>query len=438
MTQLTVDVNVMFVRIDAVDVTAGTWTVRLQTDMYWDQGTCQAYQQLYDLCSQRFGGLFYFGMPQQLQQPLGATLNANMTPSAMMSLDYERGSCLSGDFADTTLKLGHSYAPIYFPFETYMLTFRLTSFSDNQTLSFNVLDGTPPTDFEADLPDNWASMNGLTCKEVPSCVYNPARGGTLCVSEVRCAIVLHATDEGYLLTVCVFWIVTMLANLFSGMGVLAKEGSDGLTSRGVLSASFVLAYVLVVPARPRDLPLTGTGGLPTSTEVFLIGLINLVLCTMWSYAIAAVLRIWERDRATHSSWWHVLVRSDAVATALRVPTAAKHPSAISLGDGQSPAPPAAGRLHVIGSLKKLGAAVAPKPPFTDGAADDALDTGPHSKNELDGRRQAVVLDRLGKLDLAVWLSLNLACIAAGIGVLVVGRQGAAAQVEDYIAELEAM
>ena len=56
-----------------------------------------------------------------------------------------------------------------------------------------------------------------------------------------------------MLTVLVFYFVTMMANFFSGLGVLAKDGSNGLGNRGVLSASFVLAYVFVVPARLHPL-----------------------------------------------------------------------------------------------------------------------------------------------------------------------------------------
>ena len=41
LTQLTVFTNIVFLRIDEVNVAKGTWTVRLQLDMYWDKGTCQ-------------------------------------------------------------------------------------------------------------------------------------------------------------------------------------------------------------------------------------------------------------------------------------------------------------------------------------------------------------------------------------------------------------
>ena len=34
-TQLEVTINPVFIRLDAVDVAAGDWTVRMQVDMYW-------------------------------------------------------------------------------------------------------------------------------------------------------------------------------------------------------------------------------------------------------------------------------------------------------------------------------------------------------------------------------------------------------------------
>ena len=397
-TQMTVHVNVIFMRIDAIDIAAGTWTVRMQVDMYYDAGVCQSNQQLSDLCSNRLGDLFYFGMPQQVQQPLGSTSNGKLSGTGMFAGDYASGSCLNGDFVDATFTLGESFVPLYFPFEAYKLTFRLASFVDNKTVHFEVLERTPNPDvFERDMPDNWNSRNALTCEVVDDCLENSARGGVYCVSEVRCSVVVSATSEGYLLTVLVFWVLTMLANLFGGLGTFAATERDGLRdailSRGVFSSSFVLAYVFVVPPRPHDLPLAGT--MPTSTLLFLLGLVNLVVCTFWSFVVVQVLQVWVRDTSKHVRWWQVFTYAAAIAPVVTNAPVKREPSSLD---------PTHGEVHGV------------------------------SEREV---RHMHKLALLGRVDLVVWLTVNMVCLISGIIVICTGQSQADAQVNDYINELAA-
>lgn len=391
-TQMTIHVNVVFMRIDAIDVEKGTWTVRMQVDMYYDAGVCQSNQQLSDLCSNRLGDLFYFGMPQQVQQPLGATSNGKLSGSGMFAGDYAGGSCLNGDFVDATFTLGESFVPLYYPFEAYKLTFRLASFVDNKTVHFEVLERTPNPVFERDMPDNWNSRNALTCEVVDDCLENSARGGVYCVSEVRCSVVVSATSEGYLLTVLVFWVLTMLANLFGGLGTFAATERDGLrdaiVGRGVFSSSFVLAYVFVVPPRPHDLPLAGT--MPTSTLLFLLGLTNLIVCTFWSFLLVQVLQVWVRDTRKHLRWWQVFTYAATIAPVVTNAPVKREPSALD---------PTHGEAHGV------------------------------SEREVRLMRKLALL---GRVDLVVWMSVNIATIVSGICVICTGQSQADAQVSAYI------
>lgn len=60
--------------------------------------------------------------------------------------------------------------------------------------------------------------------------------------------------DSWFLTVFIFWMVTLAANLLMGVGTFggatnARELEDALVARGAFSSSLVLAYVFVVPAK---------------------------------------------------------------------------------------------------------------------------------------------------------------------------------------------
>lgn len=391
---LTVNVGVIFLRLDSIEPQNGRWTVRVQVDMYWDAADCETNQQKADVCSQRLGDLFYFGLPQQVLQPLGATRNAALTGSGMFEANYERGSCLKGDFVDATFMLGYSFVPQYFPFETYRLDFRLKSFVDNTTVRFNVVDELPNSAdlFESDMPDNWQSDNGLVCKAIEECLNISFRGGERCWSEVRCSIVVSASSDGYLLTVVVFWFITMLANMLGGMGIVAAaergELRGALVERGVFSASFLLAYVFVVPPRPRDLPLLDV--IPSSTTLFILGLTNLIVCTLWSYTIAQTVQSIMRNTKLHSKWWHVFVYHEKIAKQIN-----------------------------------------PKADTTASIAD--LNSGVSSRELVLIQRQ----ERIGQIDLVVWLLVNIITLLTGAFTVGLAEVYALAQQTEYKDEINA-
>ena len=80
---------------------------------------------------------------------------------------------------------------------------------------------------------------------------------------------------------------------------MAPQLRDALGNRGIFSASFVLAYVFVVPLRPRDLPLAGPA-MPVATILFLVGLVNLILCTFWSYFLVQIMEIRLRNKSVQA------------------------------------------------------------------------------------------------------------------------------------------
>ena len=44
-------------------------------------------------------------MPQSVLQPDGTTTNAHLTGKALQGLEFEGGSCLTGDFVDATIQM---------------------------------------------------------------------------------------------------------------------------------------------------------------------------------------------------------------------------------------------------------------------------------------------------------------------------------------------
>jgi len=468
--QLQVAIHATLIRIDAVDVEAGKWTVRLQLEMYWDAGRCQDDKQLADLCAAPLSDIFYFGTPQQVMQPLGATINGRLQGDGIFSGAYERGSCLHGDFVDATFTLGHSYEPIYFPFEAYKLEFRLVSFADNVSVVFNVLEEHPEPVFENDLPDNWYSQNALVCREAPSCSNMAMRGGLKCYSEVKCSVVLKAFSESYCFTVLVFWIVVVLCNLLGGMGVVAATARAGLRealiNRGVFTGTFVLAYVFVVPPRPHGIPLKGN--FPTSTALFVVGLCNLILSTFWSFVLAQFSQIWLRDLGLYQRWWHVFVQDDEIAMGLRrVDEERRSRSAdASIADAAPskragprlpfPLKPSAAcmprRLPRRGPAARLQPAPQPAaqeprphdrmpPPAPLPAPPSLTHTRPAAPElgkpgQLSEKEQLLLRHaRMAKIDVIVWLGINLAAVAMGAALIFMADRGATTQVEQYINEI---
>ena len=195
----------------------------------------------------------------------------------------------------------------------------------------------------------------------------------------------------------------MLTNMLGGLGVVANtpldQLQDTLASRGYFSASFVLAYVFVVPSRPHDLPLGGT--MPTSTQIFLIGLINLIASTLWSYTLWLVLRRWMRDRQVHGKWWHSFV----------------FPRTWSKKNSNTVKP--VDDAHTVKTV-------------VSGAPEEVAPSDAAEEDEVRlNARHAL----LGIIDLVAWTSVNLACLVTGLVLLTVGRYAAHAQIDEYVAGL---
>jgi len=208
---------------------------------------------------------------------------------------------------------------------------------------------------------------------------------------------------------------------------------EALTARGFFSASFVLAYVFVVPPRPHELPLGGT--MPTSTQVFLVGLMNLILSTLWSYSLWLICRGWMRDREAHAKWWHAFVHPPTWRMSKTVkPTdttrKTRAPNLKGLFSRKEQA--SKGEAEGDGALsfdvgRQVEAEVAPQP---SAPSMDAADERDPNEVALD-RRHGL----LGIVDLAVWILVNVLCLIIGLVQLKVGQDAALAQVDDYAAEL---
>mmetsp|Transcript_2394 Transcript_2394/g.6699 ORF Transcript_2394/g.6699 Transcript_2394/m.6699 type:complete len:354 (-) Transcript_2394:577-1638(-) len=163
------------------------------------------------------------------------------------------------------------------------------------------------------MPPGWQSENGIVCVNVSKQEYLRARGADsrsapLARSSIVCSVIVTAVDDAWFLTAFIFWIVTLLANLLMGVGTFggattARELEEALVARGAFSSSIVLAYVFVVPANPHSLPIPNGVGVPTSTVVFVIGLVCLTASSFYSFILAKTLTIILRERDSYATWY---------------------------------------------------------------------------------------------------------------------------------------
>eukprot|EP00966_Prymnesium_polylepis_P263671 6090955-Prymnesium_polylepis.1 len=119
--QMKIYIAPSILRIDAIDPSAGTWTLRMQSDFYYDMMSCEMSATTSRLCHHRLGGLFRFVIPQGVQLPDGARLNANVSLSEVASSEYggklsgQASTCLHADYVDTSFIIGVPFVPLYYP-----------------------------------------------------------------------------------------------------------------------------------------------------------------------------------------------------------------------------------------------------------------------------------------------------------------------------------
>ena len=350
------------------------------------------------------------------QNPDGVTVNANYN-DYVFGGDYFNGGCLKGDYSDLSMDFRKTYHPVVFPYEVYKLDIELAAFFSTQAVTLEVLDWNPnATSLESELPLGWESHNGLKCRNATKKQGGLAyRGGEtvgLRNAEIICSMVVSTVNYGWFYTVGIFWVVSVLANLMVGLGIFGLAGDvyalqDQLVNRGSFSSGAVLAYVFVVPARPHDLPIRGT---PTSTNIFIYGLVNLCVCAFYSFVLAKVLAFCFRE-------------SGGGCAAAFV----DHPDA-------KPAKPAGPKPPSLPGM------TSPEPPMAPRPTESAETSAPADVEQVgveDGEGYAAVVGvvRLKKsdeevehnlwnvrkaagiVDIVVWLVINLGCLIMGIAAL---------------------
>jgi len=452
--KLKVSINVGVVRVEQISPADSSWKMRVQTDMYWDKAYCSASESNQAACDAgRFGGAnLYFVSVDDLLNPDGATPNAQFKEDALFAAHYENGHCLAADYSDLSLILVKNYVPLWFPYESYLLQFKMTAVFSNETVELLPLDPSPDdTMFRDVMPPGWTSENGVKCVNTTKREYLRARGAnsrarSLERSQLVCSIIVSSVDDSWFLTVFIFWMVTLAANLLMGVGTFggatnARELEDALVARGAFSSSLVLAYVFVVPANPHSLPI-GTQGIPTSTQIFVWGLVALTLSAFYSFVLAKCLTIILRERETHGKWYEpFLLPADLISEvteAISTPSRRLRPQmgifgrlkpgngkgTFAMGRGIAMTSSASGREHVA-----IGVAEGAEPqeaadgtetaaPKGGDAGGPAATAGRGSLTAAQAEKKARVLatrTRVALIDLVIWSSVHLVTmIVAGV------------------------
>jgi len=253
-------VNVILLRIESVSPQDREFKARMQIDMYWDSGTCSYNLRNSDICETRYG-TFYFMTARSTKNPDAETTNAQQTSQGLFTPNFPN-FCVTGDFLDVSFIFQKNFNPKNYPFEVYDLKIQFDAFASTSIVRLHVLKEPPSDQFHESLPHGWYSDQGFQCASGNVTRRNYNRGGALTgldYSSISCSAIVYANAVEWWMSAFMFWLVSILTNFVSGLGVFSSAPSadrlqEMLQHRGTFASGAVLAYVFVVPAQPRNLP----------------------------------------------------------------------------------------------------------------------------------------------------------------------------------------
>lgn len=144
--------------------------------------------------------------------------------------------------------LHKSFNPSIYPFEVYQLPISFVAVASIDNMRLHLLSDEVTHLFEADMPAGWYSEAGFKCTVRNESQALQARGGgnEITHSQIVCRVVIYGTSDAWWLSTFVFWTITLLSNLISGLFVFSAstnshELRDALNQRGTFASGAILA-----------------------------------------------------------------------------------------------------------------------------------------------------------------------------------------------------
>jgi len=469
---LDVFMNIVLTRIETIEPENHEFKMRLETDTYWDSGICGLSTRNTEICASRFG-TFYFVAAKSTKNPDAETTNAVLTTSNIFDPAYGNSGCLKGDFLDVSMIFHKNFLPQYFPFEAYELEVIFDSFVTANILELHLISKEPLTAFEETLPDGWHSQKGFRCDVGNITRTYSARGGAQPFSRIKCNVIVSTVSESWFLSAFVFWTVSIITNFVSGLGIFASTASvttllEQLHARGTYASGAVLAYVFIVPIRPRDLPGLG---LTTSTIIFVVGLVCLVVSALYSFVMKGYMGNAMRETTENTRWYHFLTnhedmqkhvdademeeQRDLLRKLLDIPSqvhqmtndvALKFSTTQPANVSPPPSPPSDGATNTrditVEAVSVGKAATTDLAHATTGFHDLMRATtgrafsGRAKGNRTERKRKARVWKNAAATDFCIWSTLHLFALIFGSSVLIHGAIKWGEQIDTYTQDVE--
>lgn len=289
-------VSMQFTSIDTILPGESEFAVSYRISVFWNKAACSQTVTHQQACSPD-SGLRFIGVPPNIKEIPETTFQAFFEDPNAGVYEQQGLTDLQPDLAMVEQKaiFAKTFNVRYYPYEYHELEFVLNSFYSTDFVEFTNFPGVDPASLNPSVPAGWV-LEDIVCEPRVTSgdrVTDDLSGGTFSLSfaQYHCVVAVSRTTPGwwwtsFLLFVCLIAIVYLgTVGLLSRMVSEARDDKDAARSAmftgtrldGTFTIGLLLTYVFQVELSPYGQPIEYWPETPTSTYIYVLGLLAIVL-----------------------------------------------------------------------------------------------------------------------------------------------------------------
>lgn len=309
-------VDLSILKIDPAD---SSYTVRFQTDMFWERAACNTATVTLTACYERVGTWYFIVAPEHVGGSESVTASWTDVSGAGVVQDYFSNGCVSGDYLEVRSAFTHNFDMSSYPFEAHVLELKLSSFYSSEYVELLLLNQAPKETASA-IPASWTLQEHWRCSEgnettYPSGRYGRADGPSLTFDHITCTCLVTRVDWSWFLDSLLFSVLLLATNFFVQLGGVVgpemrpKDLPDALKVRAAASVGLTFTFSLTMKRKIYGVDAGSFAGhTPASLTIFTIGIVFLTLSSFWSASVGFLALLKTRDRARLATALDVLLQ----------------------------------------------------------------------------------------------------------------------------------